>query len=165
MSFNTPSLSQEGNSGTKLSSIVPYTTIQSSIYGNFKSAFLKAAFSMNMTRVTSVAPFDVCFDSNGIDESKVGPNVPVIDFVLQSEMVKWSIYGRNSMVKLSDDVMCLGLLDGGVEQKNPIVIGGYQFEDVLVQFDFDSSMVGFSSSLLMRDSSCSNFRFGSISSQ
>lgn len=165
VSFNTPSLSQEGNSGTLLSSIVPYTTMQNSIYANFKSAFLKAALSMNISRVDSVAPFEVCFGSNGIGESKTGPNVPVIEFVLQSEMVKWRIHGRNSMVRVSDDVMCLGILDGGDEQKNPIVIGGYQLEDVLVEFDFDSSMVGFSSSLLIRDTSCSNFRFGSMDVQ
>jgi len=165
VSFNTPSLSQQGNSGTLLSSIVPYTTMQSSIYSNFKSAFLKAALSMNISRVDSVAPFEICFGSKGIGESKTGPNVPVIDLVLQSEMVKWRIHGRNSMVRVSDDVMCLGILDGGDEQKNPIVIGGYQLEDVLVQFDFDSSMVGFSSSLLIRDTSCSNFRLGSMDVQ
>jgi hypothetical protein len=167
VSFNTPSLSQEGSyyGGTLLSSIVPYTTMQSSIYDNFKSAFLKAALSMNMIRVPAVAPFEICFGSKGIDESQIGPNVPIIDFVLQSEMVKWRIYGRNSMVRVSDDVMCLGILDGGVEQKNPIVIGGYQLEDVLVQFDLDSSMVGFSSSLLIKDTSCSNFRFDSMDVQ
>lgn len=169
VSFNTPSLSQEGYSyegGTKLSSVVPYTTMQSSIYANFKSAFLKAALSMNMSRVvTSVSPFEICFDSKGVDESQTGPNVPVIDFVLQSEMVKWRIYGRNSMVRVNDDVMCLGILDGGDEQKNPIVIGGYQMEDVLVQLDFESSMVGFSSSLLIKDTSCSSFRFGSMDVQ
>ncbi|CAI8590731.1 unnamed protein product [Vicia faba] len=165
VSFNTPSLSQEGygyGDGTKLSSVVPYTTMQSSIYANFKSAYLKAALSINVSRVAStVSPFEICFDSRGVDESQTGPDVPVIDFVLQSEMVKWRIYGRNSMVRVNDDVMCLGILDGGDELKNPIVIGGYQLEDVLVQIDLDSSMVGFSSSLLVKDTSCSNFRFGS----
>lgn len=124
--------------------------MQSSIYANFKSAFLKTALSLNMTRVSSVAPFGLCFGgSHG--------GVPVIEFVLQSEMVKWRIYERNSMVKVNDDVVCLGILDGGVKQRNPIVIGGYQMEDVLVQFDLDTNMFGFSS----RGTSCSNFRFGS----
>ncbi|CAL0334618.1 unnamed protein product [Lupinus luteus] len=155
VSFNTPSLSL-----TQISSIVPYTTMKSSIYANFESAYLKAALSMNITRVPSVSPFGLCFRSQ-----QVGSHVPVIDFVLQSEMVKWSIYGRNSMVKISDEVMCLGLLDGGENQRNSIVIGGYQLEDVLLQFDFETSMVGFSSSLLMRHTSCSDFKSSSISSQ
>ena len=78
--------------------------------------------------------------------------------VLQSEMVKWSIYGRNSMVQVSDDVMCLGFVDGGENPRNSIVIGGFQLEDVLVQIDFDTSMVGFSPSLLTKQASCSDFQ-------
>ncbi|XP_061347909.1 probable aspartic proteinase GIP2 [Gastrolobium bilobum] len=159
------SFNQDGNGGTQLSSVVPYTTMQSSIYANFESAYLKAAMSMNMTRVPSVAPFGLCFSSHGIGSSQVGPNVPVIELVLQSEMVKWSIYGRNSMVRVSNEVVCLGFLDGGVNPRNPIVIGGYQLEDVLMQFDFDTSMLGFSSSLLMRHTSCSGFRIGSMPAQ
>lgn len=155
VSFNTPSVSQ-----AQLSSVVPYTTMQSSIYANFESAYLKAALSMNMTRVDSVAPFGLCFRSQ-----EVGSDVPVIELVLQSEMVKWSIGGRNSMVRVSNDVMCLGFLDGGESPRNSIVIGGYQLEDVLLQFDFDTSMVGFSSSLLMKHTSCSDFKSGTMSAE
>ncbi|ESW26115.1 hypothetical protein PHAVU_003G092100 [Phaseolus vulgaris] len=150
---------QEGGGGgalTLISSIVPYTTMQSSIYNSFKEAFLDAAVSMNMTRVASVAPFELCFSS-----SQVGPSVPVIELVLQSEMVKWSIHGRNSMVRVSDEVACLGFSDGGVNLRNSIVIGGYQLEDVIVQFDLATSMVGFSSSLLTKKTKCSDFKFGS----
>ncbi|CAJ1941266.1 unnamed protein product [Sphenostylis stenocarpa] len=150
---------QEGGGGgalTLISSIVPYTTMQSSIFDSFKKAFLDAAVSMNMTRVASVAPFELCFSS-----SKVGPAAPVVDLVLQSEMVKWSIHGRNSMVRVSHEVVCLGFLDGGENPKNSIVIGGYQLEDVLVQFDLATSMVGFSSSLLTKKTKCSYIKFGS----
>ncbi|MED6158711.1 hypothetical protein PIB30_035249 [Stylosanthes scabra] len=151
VSFNTPSLSQDGN-GAMLSTVVPFTTLHSSIYENFESAFLKAALAMNMTKVEPLAPFGLCFSSEG------NPSVPVIDFVLQSEMVKWSFHGRNSMVKVNEKVMCLGFLDGGVDAKNNIVIGGFQLEDVLVQIDLDTNMVGFSNSLLMKQSSCSDFK-------
>ncbi|KAI9128648.1 hypothetical protein K1719_000131 [Acacia pycnantha] len=139
---------------TQLSSIVPYTTMESSIYDTFNKAYMKAASAMNMTRVTSLAPFELCFSSKGID------NVPVIDLVLQSELVRWRIYGRNSMVRLSSDVMCLGFVDGGLNPEYPIVIGGHQLEDVIMQFDLDTSMVGFSSSLLLKHSSCSHFKSG-----
>ena len=110
---------------------MPYTTLQTSIYANFESAYLKAASSMDMKRVDPVSPFGLCFESNGVGSSQVGPNVPVIDLVLQSEMVKWSIHGRNSMVQVNDDVMCLGFVDGGENPRNSIVIGGFQLEDVL----------------------------------
>ncbi|XP_061345533.1 probable aspartic proteinase GIP2 [Gastrolobium bilobum] len=167
LSFNTSSKSQDeednnGGTQTQLSSIVPYTTMQSSIYAIFKTAFVDAAMSMNMTRLASVAPFELCFSYRGIGRSQVGPSVPIIELVLQSEMVKWSIYGRNSMVRVSNEIMCLGFLDGGVNPRNPIVIGGYQLEDVIVQFDLATSMVGFSSSLLTKNTRCSDFKFGSI---
>ncbi|MED6132364.1 hypothetical protein PIB30_018389 [Stylosanthes scabra] len=148
-----------GGTQTQVSSIVPYTTMQSSIYSTFKTAFVEAAMSMNMIRVPSVEPFEVCFSS------KRGPNVPIIELVLQSEMVKWSIYGRNSMVQVSDEVMCLGFMDGGLNPKNPIIIGGYQLEDIILQFDLASSMLGFSSSLLSKNTACSHFKFGSVQPQ
>ncbi|KAL2341247.1 hypothetical protein Fmac_009187 [Flemingia macrophylla] len=138
----------------QLSTVVPYTALQTSIYENFLSAYLKAALAVNMSRVAPVAPFGLCFGSGG----GVGPSVPVIDLVLQSEMVKWSVYARNSMVRVNDDVVCLGFVDGGENPMNPIVIGGYQLEDVLVQFDFDTSMVGFSTSLFTRQATCSDFK-------
>lgn len=149
---------QEGSGGvlTLLSSIVPYTTMQSSIYDSFKKAFLDAALAMNMTRVAYVAPFEVCFSSRSVGQ--VG--VPVVELVLQSEMVKWTIHGRNSMVKVNDEVVCLGFLDGGMNPRNSIVIGGYQLEDVIVQFDLATSMVGFSSSLITKNTKCSDFKFG-----
>ncbi|XP_027331489.1 basic 7S globulin [Abrus precatorius] len=153
------SLEQENSGGalTLLSSIVPYTTMQSSIYATFKATFLDAAVALNMTIVASVAPFELCFEG-----SHVGASVPAIELVLQSEMVKWSIHGRNSMVRVSSEVVCLGFLDGGVNPRNPIIIGGYQLEEVIVQFDLATSMVGFSSSLYTKNTGCSHFRFGSM---
>ncbi|XVF28913.1 hypothetical protein REPUB_Repub15cG0073600 [Reevesia pubescens] len=149
--------SEEGRLGTKLSTIVPYTTMESSIYAIFSKAYVKAATIMNMTRVAAVAPFELCFNSIGVENSMLGPLVPEIDLILQSEMVKWRIRGMNSMVKVSKEVMCLGLVDGGLEQSSPIVIGGLQLEDNLLEFDLGSSMLGFSSLLLLKETSCSTF--------
>lgn len=162
LSLNTSTLSM---GGTKLSTILPYTTMESTIYDTFKRAYIKIATSMNITRVASVAHFDVCFSSNGLEKTWDGPAVPVIDLVVQSEMVKWRIHGRNSMVEVSDGVLCLGFLDGGVSPKASIVIGGHQLEDILLEFNLGTSMLGFSSSLLMRDTSCSNFKLYSMPSE
>ncbi|XWS35033.1 hypothetical protein CRYUN_Cryun21dG0091100 [Craigia yunnanensis] len=142
---------------SKLSTIVPYTTMESSIYAIFSKAYVKAATFMNMTMVAAVAPFGLCFSSKGVGNSMLGPLVPEIDLILQSEMVKWRIHGRNSMVKVSKEVMCLGLVDGGFEQSSPIVIGGLQLEDNLLEFDLGSFMLGFSSSLLLKETTCSTF--------
>uniref|UniRef100_A0A5B7BX02 Putative basic 7S globulin-like n=1 Tax=Davidia involucrata TaxID=16924 RepID=A0A5B7BX02_DAVIN len=159
VSLNTSLLvvDQQGYGGTRISTVVPYTTLESTIYDTFTKAYIKIATAMNMTRVASVAPFGVCFRPAAMP--------PTIDLVLQSQMVKWRIYGRNSMVKVSDEVMCLGFLDGGLGSRNSIVIGGYQLEDNLLEFNLGTSMLGFSSSLLMRGTSCSNFKLSSMASE
>ncbi|GMH08400.1 hypothetical protein Nepgr_010240 [Nepenthes gracilis] len=123
----------------------------SEIYEAFVRAFVTASDWMNMTRVEPVAPFEVCYGGGRAV-------VPVVDVVLQSEMVRWKIHGHNSMVEVGDDdgVMCLGFLNGGLDLGASIVIGGHQLDDNLMEFDLESSMMGFSSSLLMKGTSCSD---------
>lgn len=142
---------------TKLSTIVPYATMESSIYATFAKAFMKAAAaaSRDMSVVAPVAPFGLCFSSKGFN----GSAVPVIDFVLQSEMVKWRIYGSNSMVKVNEEVMCLGFLDGGSDLTSSIVLGGFQLEDNVMDFDLGTSMLGFSA---LRGTCCSDFSPNSV---
>ncbi|XP_047313292.1 probable aspartic proteinase GIP2 [Impatiens glandulifera] len=158
VSLNTSllSLDKNGTGGTKLSTVAPYTTMETSIYNAFVKEFVETSNSMKMKRVAAVAPFGVCFESEGRHGQ-----VPTVDLVLQSEMVKWRIGGRNSMVEVGDGVMCLGFLDGGnwlinSKTKEPsIVIGGHQLEDNLLDFDMGNSMLGFTSSLLSKGTSCS----------
>lgn len=155
LSLNTSlfTMDGEGHGGTKISTICPFTTMKSSIYKTLLETYERLSISVELTKVEPIAPFGLCFST------KVGePNVPTIDLVLQSEMVKWRIYGRNSMVKVSDDVMCLGFLDGGVNQKASIVIGGHQLEDNLLEFNLSTCMLGFTS-LSMAETRCSDFMF------
>jgi hypothetical protein len=147
---------------TKLSTIVPFTTMESSIYAIFIKAYEKAAFSMNMKRVEPVAPFRLCFDSKSIKKTQLGPLVPDVELGLQSEMVRWKFHGRNLMMKVSDEVMCLGIVDGGLNLGVSIVLGGYQLEDMVLHFDVGTSMLGFSPSLLKWGRSCSNLKFDSL---
>lgn len=140
---------------TKLSTIVPYATMESSIYATFAKAFMKAAAARDVSVVAPVAPFGLCFRSKGLNASAV----PVIDFVLQSEMVKWRIYGSNSMVKVNEEVMCLGFLDGGSDLTSSIVLGGSQLEDNVMDFDLGTSMLGFST---LRGTCCSDFSPNSL---
>ncbi|KAL5785456.1 hypothetical protein ACOSQ2_007848 [Xanthoceras sorbifolium] len=156
MKINSNPLSVNAPLTAKLSTVDPYTTMKSSIYETFTKAFTKAAESRNMKRVAPAAPFGVCFGSDQTDESGSvsGSAVPVIDLVLQSEMVKWRISGRNSMVRVNEEVVCLGFMDGGSDPVEPIVIGGFQLEDNLLEFDFGTSMLGFTS---LGQTGCSNF--------
>ncbi|XP_057964462.1 probable aspartic proteinase GIP2 [Malania oleifera] len=155
------SINGEGVGGTKISTINPYTVMESSIYKAFAEAFIEAAAAWNITRAASVAPFGACFRSENVGATRLGAAVPTIDLVLQGESVKWSIFGANSMVDVRDDVLCLGFVDGGSNPRTSIVIGGYQLEDILLQFDLAASRLGFSSTLLGRRTTCANFNFTS----
>ncbi|GAY49159.1 hypothetical protein CUMW_117130 [Citrus unshiu] len=73
--------------------------------------------------------------------------------------VKWTIIGANSMVQARSGVTCLAFVNGGVRPRSSIIIGSHQLQDNLVQFALAGSRLGFSSSLLFRRTSCSNFNF------
>ncbi|GAA0183614.1 protease [Lithospermum erythrorhizon] len=152
-------INSEGVGGTKISTVDQYTVLESSIYNAVVDTFVREL--ANATRVGSVAPFGACFNSTSIGSTRVGPGVPNIDLVLQNETVYWRIFGANSMVQVSSDVLCLGFVDGGVNPRTSIVIGGHQIEDNLLQFDVEASTLGFSSSLLFRQTTCANFNFTS----
>ncbi|KAH7517199.1 hypothetical protein FEM48_Zijuj09G0037200 [Ziziphus jujuba var. spinosa] len=155
------SIDSEGVGGTKISTVNPYTVLESSIYDAVTKAFIDEAAARNITRVGPVAPFDVCFSSENILSTRLGASVPSIDLVLQNENTKWTIFGANSMVEARDGVLCLGFVNGGKNPRTSIVIGGYQLEDILLQFDLATSRLGFTSTLLGRQTTCSNFNFTS----
>ncbi|KAH7856671.1 hypothetical protein Vadar_004066 [Vaccinium darrowii] len=152
-------IDSNGNGGTKISTVTPYTVLQTSIY-NAVLTFFQNQLSRVPT-VAAVAPFGLCFNSTNIGSTRVGPAVPPINLVLQNANVSWTIFGANSMVQVSNEVLCLGFVDGGVNPRTSIVIGGYQIEDNLLQFDLGASRLGFSSSLLFRQTTCANFNFTS----
>ncbi|KAF2621015.1 hypothetical protein F2Q68_00042833 [Brassica cretica] len=150
-----------GVGGTKLSTVDPYTVMETTIFNKFRMAFVKAAAAMNITRVPSVKPFGACFSTKNVFGTRVGYAVPDIQLVLHSNNVIWRINGANSMVSVSRDVICLGFVDGGVNARTSVVIGGLQLEDNLVEFDLASNRLSFSSTLLGLRTNCANFNFTS----
>ncbi|KAL0458092.1 UNVERIFIED_CONTAM: putative aspartic proteinase GIP2 [Sesamum latifolium] len=153
-------IDENGLGGTKLSTSKPYTVLQSSIFKALTDAFVKESDALNLTRVKPVAPFSMCYAADKIPRTRVGPAVPTIDLVLGNKKVLWRIHGSNSMVRIKKDNLdawCLGFVDSGDAPKTSIVIGGHQLEDNLVQFDLERERLGFSSSLLLRGTTCANF--------
>jgi len=153
------SIDKKGNGGTKISTMSPFTELQTSVYKPFLRDFLKKASDRRLKKVAAVAPFEACFDSTRIGNSATGLVVPTIDLVLQGG-AQWSIHGANSMVMAKKNVVCLAIVDGGTEPrmssvKASIVIGGYQLQDNHLVFDLDSSKLSFSSSLLLHNATCS----------
>ncbi|KAL4376981.1 hypothetical protein GQ457_02G003180 [Hibiscus cannabinus] len=163
VSLNTSLLTidNQGVGGTKISTVDPYTVIEASIFKAVTEAFISEAAAMNISRVAGVAPFEVCFSSSNILGTRLGAAVPSIDLVLQKQDVFWRIFGANSMVEVSRDVLCLGFVNGGSNPTTSIVIGGLQLEDKLLQFDLATSRLGFSATLLGRQTTCANFNFTS----
>jgi len=154
------SIDNKGNGGTKISTMSPFTELQTSVYKPFIRDFLKKASDRRLKKVVAVAPFEACFDSTSIGNSATGLVVPTIDLVLQGG-VQWSIHGANSMVMAKKNVACLAFVDGGTEPrmsavKASIVIGGYQLQDNHLVFDVASSKLSFSSSLLLHNATCSH---------
>ncbi|KAG9153529.1 hypothetical protein Leryth_008481 [Lithospermum erythrorhizon] len=156
VNFNTSflNMNKEGFGGTKISTTKPYTTMVTPIYNAFVRAFMEQR--KNIPRVKPVAPFSLCYKAKHFPNTQVGPNGPFIDLVLHQKDVFWRIYGANSMVKVGRNVVCLGFVDGG-NSDTAIVIGSYQIEDNFLQFDLESSRLGFTSTLLLHQTRCSNF--------
>ncbi|XP_071722340.1 probable aspartic proteinase GIP2 [Rutidosis leptorrhynchoides] len=153
------SITKDGYGGTKISTVNPYTVLETSIYDALLKAFKKSL--SRVPRVKPVKPFGLCFNSTFLGSTRVGPGVPQIDLVLQSKSVYWRIFGANSMVQVKNDVSCLGFVDGGSKPRTSIVIGGHQIENNLLLFDLATSKLGFSSSLLFRQTTCGSFNFTS----
>lgn len=151
------SINKEGYGGTKLSTVTPFTKLQSSIYRALVNDFVKAATLRKMKRVASVAPFGACFSSKSIAKSQTGAVVPYVDLIFTSKL-HWRFYGGNSMVEAKKGVLCLAFVDGGFEPRTSLVIGGHQMENYLIEFDLVLSKLGISTSLLFRNTTCTQFR-------
>ncbi|KAF8087957.1 hypothetical protein N665_0558s0008 [Sinapis alba] len=134
---NGKKLSVEGPLSAELSTLVPYTTLESSIFAVFAEAYTKAA--SNAKPVAPVAPFGLCFTSTSSGEVEF----PAVDLALQSEMVRWRIQGKNLLVDVGGGVQCLGIVNGGSNRVSPIIMGGLQLEGFVLDFDLGNSMLGF----------------------
>ncbi|KAG7588745.1 Reverse transcriptase domain [Arabidopsis suecica] len=89
-----------GFGGTKISSVNPYTALESSIYKAFTSEFVKQTAARNITRVASEKPFgDACFSTKNVGVTRLGYAAPEIQLLLRSNDVVWRIFRANSMQK------------------------------------------------------------------
>ncbi|XP_022874136.1 basic 7S globulin-like [Olea europaea var. sylvestris] len=110
---------------------------------------------MKIKSVDAVAPFRACFSSSTISATATGPSVPIIELVLRGNDVSWKIYGANSMFAVNKNVICLAFVDGGSSPRTSTIVGAYQLEDNLLEFDLVSSQLRFGSSLLVQNKTCS----------
>ncbi|KAL3361812.1 hypothetical protein AABB24_014600, partial [Solanum stoloniferum] len=149
------SLDENEENGTKFSTAVPYTVLEPSIYNVVSKAFI-SEMPKDVKTVPAVQPFKTCFDSTYVGMSRLGYNAPKIDLILHKPNVRWTITGANSLVKVSDRVVCLAFVERNQTFGQTIVIGGFQMQDNLVEFDLARRRIGFSNSLYFHQTTCSN---------
>lgn len=145
---------------TKISTTEPYTILRSDIYNPVVRRF--SMVTKRIPQATPVPPFGLCFSSS-TNGTQVSLKVPDIDFSLP-EGKKWTMSAANSIKQVTPDVACLALVDGGASFEPAIVIGTFQMEDNFLVFNLENSTFGFSSSLLRKKTSCSNFNYTLVSS-
>ncbi|CAI0466324.1 unnamed protein product [Linum tenue] len=155
---------RSGIGGTRVSTTDPYTVLESSIYRSLVRAFeIEVMKTPRVKKAAAVAPLRNCYEKGDLPMSLSGLSVPEIALVFENADVKWDIFGVNSVVEVSEEVFCLGFVDGGPMTAKgatvAAVIGAYQMQGVLVQFDLGSGTMGFTNTLLAESVECSNFRF------
>ncbi|KAK4359308.1 hypothetical protein RND71_021537 [Anisodus tanguticus] len=148
-------LDHDDKGGTRISTAIPYTVLEPSIYSALSKAFVNE-MPKDVKTVFPVPPFRTCFDSSFIGLSRLGYNAPRINLVFHTPNVYWNITGANSLVKVSQRVVCLAFVERIHPWGQAIVIGGYQMQDNLVEFDLARKRIGFSNSLFFRQTMCSN---------
>ena len=133
--------------------MTPYSVLHNSIFKAVVHDFVKRATARSITRVAKVSKFSACFSTKDVHWTRPGPRVPVIDLELEGK-AKWRIHGANSMVRIGKNVICLGFVNGGSNPTTSIVLGGLQLEDNLLEFDLTKSSISFTSSLLLKGTTC-----------
>lgn len=137
-----------------ISSVEPYTKLATSVYRALRTSFRTALY--NITAAPAVAPFDTCFNASSFGVTRLGLGVPQINLHLANNVI-WGIEGLNSMVSVSDSVVCLAFVDAG--PRKPSVLGTFQQQDNLVEFDLEKSRLGFSGLLAFYRTICADFQF------
>ncbi|KAF8648713.1 hypothetical protein HU200_064767 [Digitaria exilis] len=149
-----------GGGGVTLDTALPYTVMRRDVYRPFVDAFQRAM--AHVPRMTSVRPFELCFDSGALGFTRVGYAVAPVDLMMASRgggVGNWTVFGANSMAQVAPGVACLAFVDGGWAVESAVAVGGFQMENSLLVFDEDASRLGFSGTLLFVRTTCGNFNF------
>jgi hypothetical protein len=146
--------------GVVLCTRVAYTALRADVYRPVVDAFDRA-LARNDAKVPAVAPFELCYRSSMLWNRLLGYAVPDIALVLEGGK-SWTFVGSNSMVDVNSQTACLALVEmKGVKAGDPsaaaVVVGGFQMENHLLQFDLEKKQLGFAKVPFL--SACSNFNF------
>ncbi|CAO2195827.1 unnamed protein product [Urochloa humidicola] len=146
--------------GVVLCSRVAFTALRPDVYRPVVDAFDRA-LARNDAKVPAVGAFDLCYRSSLLENTRNGYAVPEISFVFEDGR-RWTFDGSNSMVDVDGQTACLAFVEmKGVKAGDPnaaaVVVGGFQMENHLLQFDLEKKQLGFAK--VPSFSECSNFNF------
>ncbi|KAL6853464.1 hypothetical protein ACP4OV_019493 [Aristida adscensionis] len=152
-----------GGGGVVLDTKAPYTALRADVYRQVVDAFNRT-LGRDDARRPAVAPFELCYDGNRLGPTRIGYLVPDVDLMLEGGK-NWTLTGRSSMVDLPDGPACFAFVKMGGKRrggygKGPapaVVIGGFQMEDNVLQFDLEKKQLGFG--LTPWFEPCNNFNF------
>ncbi|CAD6234990.1 unnamed protein product [Miscanthus lutarioriparius] len=146
--------------GVVLCTRVPYTALRPDVYRPVVEAFDRGLIRSDM-RVAAVPPFEFCYNRTLLPPTRLGYGVPEITLALEGGK-EWTFVGSSSMVDVNAKTACLAFVEmKGVKAGDPaaaaVVVGGFQMEDHLLQFDLEKKQLGFAKVPII--SACSNFNF------
>lgn len=139
--------------GAQLSTVVPYTVLQTDIYNALAQSFTLKAKKIGMSETTGHAPFKHCFEE-GASGKNMDVSVMEIGLPGNGREVKWRFQGANMVVRVSETVICLAFVDGGKKPNESMVVGTHQLENYLIEFDLSTTRMAFSDPLVLHNISC-----------
>ncbi|KAF7032951.1 hypothetical protein CFC21_044081 [Triticum aestivum] len=139
--------------GVVLSTMVPYTTLRRDVYRPFVDAFAKAVVAQSRhgwpvaRAVKPVAPFELCYDSGTLVSGRGGYFVPGVTLTLDGGK-NWTMFGGGSMLNVEPGTACLAFVEmkgvkAGDGRAPAVLIGGFQMENFLLEFDMEKKQLGF----------------------
>ncbi|VAH68765.1 unnamed protein product [Triticum turgidum subsp. durum] len=139
--------------GVVLSTKVHFTLLRRDVYRPFVDAFAKALVQQGAQggpvarAVKPVAPFELCYDTRSLANTRTGYWVPRISLALEAG-VNYSMNGLLSMVNVQGGAACLAFTEmkgvkAGDGSAPAVIIGGFQMENVVLEFDMEKKRLGF----------------------
>ncbi|CAM0884790.1 unnamed protein product [Alopecurus aequalis] len=129
---------------------VPYTLLRPDVYRPFVAAFdkaMKAVWPSARKAKKPVAPFELCYDSRSLANTRIGYLVPSVTLALDGGK-NWTMTGLNSMVDVNRKTACLAFVQmqgvkAGDAKVPAVIVGGFQMENFVLQFDLEKKRLGF----------------------
>nr|BAK06628.1 predicted protein [Hordeum vulgare subsp. vulgare] len=132
---------------------VPFTLLRPDVYRPFVYAFARALTAQGAQggpvarRVKPVPPFERCYDARSLANTRIGYLVPGVTLTLGGGK-NWTMNGLSSMVDIKPGTACLAFarMEGvkGRDLAAPaVLIGGFQMENTLLEFDMAKKRLGF----------------------